>query len=254
MINYDYKVLEINYLVVKLINGEKLINQHTQYKVLDPKSSTLWSPEKREFIKRFGENEKDWKPFETKEPNPDWRNAQVIISEAEDVFNTYKTLMGIGYKLHTKDGNTWTFERSYEGDYIPDILLLEEELKSQKLQHKQKDLAIEAGKSRIKKLELQQNEATETIKKYQSNVNELANKLLVSKSEVGDKNKLILTLENRIKELTSKTFELEGSLSIATNRAEHLEISLDEVTNNNHLLRAQIKSLEEKTKKKGWFK
>lgn len=254
MIKYDYKVLDINYDVLDLINGKKLVNQHTQYQVLDPKSNTLWSSEKREFIVRFGENERDWQPIETKEHNPQWRPRQIQISEAEDTFAIYKALLDIGYKLHTKDGNIWTFERSYEGDYIPDILLLEEELKSQKLQHRQKDHAIEAYKNRIKKLEHQQNEATDTISKLKSNASENANQMLLYKNEIADKNKFIITLEDRIKELTSKTFDLEGSLNIATSRAEHLETSLDEVTNDNHLLRAQVKSLEEKSKKKGWFK
>lgn len=254
MMKYDYKVLRINSDVLKLINGEKPINKHTQYVVIDPKSNTLWSSEKQEFIKRFGENQRDWQPIETKEHNPLWRPRQIEISEAEDVFITYKTLLSTGYKLHSKQDNVWVFERSYEGDYVPDILLLEEELRSQKLQQKEKDVAIKSCLNRIKKLEFQQNEAADTISKLQSNASTNANQILVYKNEIEDRDKLISTLKSEIVSLSNDCVSQRQILEITTNRANHLETSLDEVTNDNHLLRSQVKSLEEKSKKKGWFK
>ena len=149
--------------------------------------------------------------------------------------------------MYQKTDNCWYFKLAYENNIQLDAVNIANKLL--------------VAENDIKKLNAINNYNLKQLNEVKEKNLDLHRKIDLLNERVSNDSTLIITLRESnvelnktIVDLQVKSSALDNDLYIATSRAEHLETSLDEVTNDNHLLRAQVKSLEEKSKKKGWFK
>lgn len=262
MTKYNYKRIIIDGWFYDLFDGKELINPHNQYIIWNKKSVFYKRSEYSEIldytsirdhnvhkamVAKFGDNIDSWGSITTDTLNPDWVKIDKLIANAKSTFEQYNNLLQTGYKLYQKTDNCWYFELAYENNIQLDAINI-----SNKLLVAEND---------IKKLNVINNYNSKQLNEVKEQKLDLHRKIDLLNERVSNDSKLIITLKESNVELSKtivdlqvKSSALDNDLYIATSRAEHLETSLDEVTNDNHLLRAQVKSLEEKSKKKGWFK
>jgi len=271
MIKYDYKRLFISGDFYTLLDGEELKNDHPKFEVISSKTAFYSKLTYRDIPDytnirnrndydilrgKFGDNYQSWGEIVTEEISYEWSRRNNEILKATELFEQYKLLLSQGYRLYSKENNLWMFELAYEQDYIFNEVLLEEELKSQKLQHKEKDFKIETANNRIKKLVYQQNEATQTIDKLKQENIQLKDKTTSLEILIDDYKESITRLNKTINHRDDEIGSMKDAYKICENRANHLEESIDSVTNDNLLLRNEVRILQIKLdkKKKGWFK
>jgi hypothetical protein len=265
MTKYNYKRIIINSDFWDLFDGKKLTNDHHKFETVNARHAfayvntrTPWDLsldyskiiDKKAYdllYAKYGSNYKIWNEADTDQINYSWQRRETEIAKAISIFNEYQSLLASGYKVTKQSDTIWYFELVYEEDSVLDIAELEFKLH-------QVELKLACTIEDKTNLNTEHQKLIRELGSANFKLNECQINLKDSQNYVQKLTETIKGLRSDIVSLNNGNVSLVNDLNIATSRAEHLEISLDEVTNDNHLLRAQVKSLEEKSKKKGWFK
>lgn len=265
MTKYNYKRIIINSDFWDLFDGKELKNDHHKFETVNARHAfahvntrTPWDLsldyskiiDKKAYdllYAKYGSNYKIWNEADTDQINYSWQRRETEIAKAISIFNEYQSLLASGYKVTKQSDTIWYFELVYEEDSVLDIAELEFKLH-------QVELKLACTIEDKTNLNTEHQKLIRELGSANFKLNECQINLKDSQNYVQKLTETIKGLRSDIVSLNNGNVSLVNDLNIATSRAEHLEISLDEVTNDNHLLRAQVKSLEEKSKKKGWFK
>lgn len=176
-------------------------------------------------------------------------DVKIILRTHDNLASTIESLLNSGYVYNHSMPSYSTPDKNYLPFCVYTRGSLDESPQDIQVSELQESLNQLQAKydSQQENYMVNQEAASKRVKEADNLAREQKNLIETLKAQVIDLQSKLSGRDNQLSEVNSK-------LKIQNDRADHLEASLEEVTNDNHMLRSQVKLLEEKQSKKSWWK